>query len=102
MTADHDEYPKRTAAGLVWACCESRIGQPCRHKSQGEFAVALANGNVIWTDTYADNPAGSSYVRVTGPDGTELGYWDSAEWRDDPQLVMGAILGAAGNGASAP
>jgi len=38
---------------------------------------------------------GSSYVRVCGPDGREAGYWTWTEWKEDPQLVMGAILGAA-------
>jgi len=34
------------------------------------------------------------YVRVCDPLGREVAYWVSDEWQEDPQLVMGAILGA--------
>lgn len=34
------------------------------------------------------------YVRVCDPLGRELMYWNQDEWRDDPAVVMGAILGA--------
>lgn len=34
------------------------------------------------------------YVRVCDPLGREIAYWTCDEWADDPQLVMGAILGA--------
>jgi hypothetical protein len=60
-----------------------------------ECVIQLANGNTIRTDTYDSNPAGSSYVRVCAPDGHEIAYWTYTEWAEDPQLVMGAILGAA-------
>jgi hypothetical protein len=63
---------------------------------ENEFVVLMANGNTISTDTADDNPEGSSYVRVCDPHGNEIAYWDSAEWQEDPELVMGAILGAAG------
>jgi hypothetical protein len=62
-----------------------------------EFVLHLDNGNTIHTDTYKANDAGSSYVRVCGPDGSEIAYWTWEEWQDDPQLVMGAFLGAAGS-----
>lgn len=61
-----------------------------------EFVIELANGNTIHTDTFDRNPGGSSYVRVCGPNGEEIAYWVHDEWAEDPQLVMGAILGAAG------
>src|SRR5260370_5295785 len=60
-----------------------------------ECVIQLANGNTIRTDTYDGNPAGSSYVRVCAPDGREIAYWTYTEWAEDPQLVMGAFLGAA-------
>jgi len=66
-----------------------------------ECVIQLANGNTIRTDTYASNPAGSSYVRVCAPDGDEIAYWAYTEWAEDPQLVMGAFLGAAHQGAVA-
>lgn len=34
------------------------------------------------------------YVRVCDPLGREIAYWNSDEWQEDPQVVMGAILGA--------
>ena len=34
------------------------------------------------------------YVRVVDPLGRELMYWHCDEWKEDPALVMGAILGA--------
>jgi hypothetical protein len=34
------------------------------------------------------------YVRVCDPLGREIVYWTSSEWAEDPQLVMGAMLGA--------
>ncbi len=60
-----------------------------------ECVIRLGNGNTVCTDSYGSNPAGSSYVRVCAPDGREISYWTYTEWAEDPQLVMGAILGAA-------
>lgn len=60
-----------------------------------ECVIRLANGNTIRTDSYSAHEAGSSYVRVCGPDEREVAYWSCDEWREDPELVMGAILGAA-------
>lgn len=39
-------------------------------------------------------PEECSYVRVTEDDGTEVAYWTYTEWEEDPQEVMGAIIGA--------
>jgi hypothetical protein len=67
-----------------------------------ECVIQLANGNTIRTDTYDSNPAGSSYVRVCAADGREIAYWTYTEWAEDPQLVMGAILGAASSQHARP
>lgn len=56
-----------------------------------ECIVPLANGRALHTPAY---PAQCEYVRVTQA-GHELAYWDFAEWRDCPQLVMGALIGCA-------
>lgn len=69
---------------------------------EDEFILHLENGNTIRTDTYADHPEGSSYVRICGPDGREFAYWSYTEWAEDPQLVMGAILGSAGSAPDEP
>ena len=63
-----------------------------------ETIIELADGSTIRTDTYEDNPAGSSYVRVCDPNGTEVAYGVSDEWQEEPELVMGAFLGAAKGG----
>lgn len=38
------------------------------------------------------------YVRTVDPIGREIAYWDSEEWKEDPQRVMGAILGSLSRG----
>lgn len=38
-------------------------------------------------------PAPCSYIRIEHQ-GQEVTYWDSAEWAEDPEGVMGAIMGA--------
>ena len=60
-----------------------------------ECVIELASGRTIRTDSYADSPEGSTYVRICDQDGTEAAYWTSDEWREEPGEVMGAILGAA-------
>ncbi len=49
-------------------------------------AFAFANKDV--------NPNGTDYVRVLAANGGEIVYWTADEWRDDPEVVMGAICGA--------
>jgi len=39
-----------------------------------------------------------TYVRVCDPLGREVGYWVDDEWKEDPRIVMGAILGALTRG----
>jgi hypothetical protein len=63
-----------------------------------ECIIDLASGRTIRTDSYADSPEGSTYVRVCEADGAEAGYWTCDEWREAPEEVMGAILGAAKGG----
>ena len=35
------------------------------------------------------------WVRVVDVDGEEIAYWDEGEFRDDPEVVLGALMGAA-------
>lgn len=39
-----------------------------------------------------------TYVRVCDPLGREVAYWVDDEWKEDPRVVMGAILGALTRG----
>ena len=58
-----------------------------------ELELHLKNGTTIcsWS---SDFQAGD-YVRVIDRDGNEVGYWNSTEWKEDPEHVMGAILRCA-------
>jgi hypothetical protein len=40
-------------------------------------------------------PEDCSYVRVCNDNGDEIAYWTADEWREEPEQVMGAIIGAA-------
>lgn len=58
-----------------------------------EVVVRLADG---WTLRSGSTDFSSGdYVRLVRPDGSEYLYWHNDEWRDDPTLVMGAIINAA-------
>jgi len=65
-----------------------------------EGAIPLVWGGEIRFPTYEDDPL-CSYVRVIAADGSEVAYWNSDEWAEEPGLVMGAIMGLAQNGPDA-
>jgi hypothetical protein len=56
-----------------------------------ECAMVTHTGFELRYSAEGDVP---DYVRVCDPLGREIAYWTSDEWAEDPQLVMGAILGA--------
>jgi len=61
----------------------------------GEKAVLrLANGRQLRCPAH---PQECSYVRVVDQ-GHELAYWNSDEWRNAPEEVIGALLGCAMGG----
>lgn len=63
-----------------------------------EVVVVLDDGHTLRSGTYdksAGNVVSGEYVRLCAPDGTEIAYWDQAEWAADPALVMGAIINSA-------
>lgn len=69
---------------------------------QGEVVVKLADGCSLRSGVYEpdapdapDALTSGEYVRLCDTDGTELLYWDQAEWATDPALVMGAIINSA-------
>jgi hypothetical protein len=61
-----------------------------------ENSILVHTGFEICYDAEEETP---SYVRVRDPLGREVAYWTSDEWREDPELVMGALLGALARGA---
>lgn len=70
--------------------------------SNGEFepecVLLLHSGREIRTPAY---PEPCSYVRVV-QNGFELAYWNIEEIREDPEQVVGAIIGAAKGGVETP
>ena len=66
---------------------------------EGECAVPIANDQFLVFPSAEKNPEGCDYVRFVDEDGEELKYWHSDEWRDDPELVMGAIMACIQHGA---
>ena len=62
-----------------------------------EYFTVLPNGLTMAVD--AESGDGTSYVRFLDANGGELLYWNSDEWAETPEEVMGAIMGVImGNG----
>lgn len=55
-----------------------------------ESSINLPNGKVVFPAA----PAEVTYVRVLNEKDREIAYWDVNEWEEEPEDVMGAILGA--------
>lgn len=66
-------------------------GQDQKNDYGAECIVPLANGRAIHTPAF---PEECDYVRIV-ENGKELAYWTSTEWAEDPECVMGAIIGCA-------
>jgi len=67
----------------------------------GECAVPILGGKqLLCFQSDEVNRGGTEYVRfVDARTGKELLYYDKQEWVDDPQLVMGVIMGSIQHGA---
>lgn len=64
----------------------------------GPEAVArVHNGFQLRSPAY---PEECTYVRVCDPLGREISYWSADEWKDAPEEVMGAVMGALVRGTS--
>jgi hypothetical protein len=65
----------------------------------GEVVVKLADGWTLRSGVYDQNDpeayTSGEYVRLCDPNDVEYVYWDQEEWRNDPALVMGAIINSA-------
>ena len=70
-----------------WGKCHSPI-------TEHECSVALENGLHLVGESNDANPIGTCYVRFVDANGNERAYWESTEWAESPEEVMGAILGA--------
>jgi len=65
-------------------------------KSLSEVRFVLPDGGRLCCPSVEVEPRGVTYVRLLDFQGGEEVYWDCAEWQEDPQGVMAAILGAIG------
>lgn len=93
--------PQALAATLV--DFERAHLEQCQALDYGDEAVLVAHTGF----QLRCNPAESApcdYVRVCDPLGRELMFWSSTEWAEDPEAVMGAVIGALvrGTGISSP
>ena len=60
-----------------------------------EAWIILPAGLAMAFESATENPGGTTYVRFLGKNSGEVGYWNSDEWGEAPEEVMGAILGLA-------
>lgn len=60
-----------------------------------ESVIQVHTGFFLKTPMYPDE---CDYVRVCDPLGREIAYWTADEWKEEPESVMGAILGAVTRG----
>ena len=80
------------AKKLHWTSVELRHARQFAQDQYGEECiVVLANGRALHTPAFNQD---CDYVRIVQA-GHELAYWHSDEWRIDPLVAMGAILGCA-------
>ena len=63
-----------------------------------ETAISIDNGATLRCESEDQNPMGTSYVRVVNSEGEEVAYWNSDEWKAEPEFVMGAIMGCIKSG----
>lgn len=56
-----------------------------------ECVIVFLGGRKLKSPAY---PEECSYVRVTDRADHEIAYWTSNEWQEDPEIVMGALLGS--------
>lgn len=62
----------------------------------GEVVVRLIDGWTLRSGCTNEDLVAGEYVRLCTPVGEEYLYWHYDEWADDPVVVMGAIMNAAG------
>ena len=65
---------------------------PAWWEREGYYRLNFDEGSVEYLGPMLE----ASYIRITDYHGVEIVYWVVTEWEDDPEEVMGAILGAFG------
>lgn len=63
-------------------------------KQVEELRIPLRNGGMIVCGR-GERWCWGGYVRVLNTEGEEIAYWDKAEFAEEPELVLGALLACA-------
>jgi hypothetical protein len=58
-----------------------------------ELVIPLVNGCKLCCGAWGSQFGGD--VTIRDADGNEILHWVATEWEEEPELVMGAIFGAA-------
>jgi hypothetical protein len=61
---------------------------------EAELEIPLANGCRLCCGEGEDYRYGG-YLRIIDKDNNEVLFWESTEWQEDPESVMGAVFSAA-------
>jgi len=59
-------------------------------KNEYEVIVKLADGCTVKSGS--EHRTAGDYIRICDENNKEIAYWHFDEWRDEPTLVMGAII----------
>ena len=62
------------------------------------FIVCGDHETLMVFSSHSDQHDGVSYVRFVDPRGVEIVFYNSHEWKVDPEGTMGAILGCLKSG----
>ena len=58
-----------------------------------EIKILTPNGGYLCFESALENMNGCSYIRFENEHGEEVAYWVCDEWGEEPEFVMGAIMG---------
>jgi hypothetical protein len=72
-----------------------------RINALAEVTVPIPHDQFLCFPNALTNPYGVDYIVIRDRDGNELQRWGSQEWAEDPEHVMGAIMGALTKGLTA-
>lgn len=81
--------------GEFCARCQPSAVEMSLRDNDGEVVVKLADGHTLRSGSTNDAFISGEWVRLCDPKGKELLYWHNDEWKEDPILVVGAIINAA-------
>ena len=65
-----------------------------------ELSISIGSGSLV-SDLPKEGTKAVSYMQFKDSSGREVAYWDIQEWTDEPEAVMGAIMGVLRETATA-